>query len=494
MIHQKQDLFFDKEAVHNQLKNMESAKQLAQILYDAVNDERSGSYWLNVSFLHWGERCTVGWGVNWCAYKLEYFADTSNGDYESLITNTFLCANCGPDRIRIFNIPKRKGGVREIVAPRHAFRVRLKAILKILQSYEEATPWAYGFVQGRSVADNAALHTGKNFVLNIDLSNFFPSITREQVKQVLSAKPFEFSPFAVDFISGLCTYRKDGVDVLAQGFPTSPLLSNFVCRQMDEDIAKVAAENNVTFSRYADDITFSSDVNVFDFNGAFYNKIKEIISSYGFVINQKKVRLQSKTRHQEVTGIVVNKKLNVSRRYIREIRTLLFVWKKYGYEAACCCAYRNNRKKDYHKYYYSIEVSKFLRGKINYLGIVRGKDDSIYLRFKAQFDELYKNESDVMKSYSDMLEKHRLRRENNSECEEMSDKSCGVSTNDEAGISVSANSSTDGNGYQTRIGRNSYLRDSEDSERRRKERRTIVLVILACLIIFRLLVFIFCRA
>jgi|GEM_PF-241630 retron-type reverse transcriptase len=479
MIHQKQDLFFDKEAVHNQLKNLESAEQLAQILYDAVNDERSGSYWLNVSFLHWGERCTVGWGVNCCAYKLKYFADTSNGDY---------------DRLRIFNIPKRKGGFREIVAPKHAFRVRLKAILKILQSYEEATPWAYGFVQGRSVADNAALHTGKNFVLNIDLSNFFPSITREQVKQVLSAKPFEFSPFAVDFISGLCTYRKDGVDVLAQGFPTSPLLSNFVCRQMDEDIAKVAAENNVTFSRYADDITFSSDVNVFDFNGAFYNRIKEIISSYGFVINQKKVRLQSKTRHQEVTGIVVNKKLNVSRRYIREIRTLLFVWKKYGYEAACCCAYRNNRKKDYHKYYYSIEESKFLRGKINYLGIVRGKDDSIYLRFKAQFDELYKNESNVMKSYSDMLEKHRLRRENNSESEEQSDKLCGVSTNDEAGNSVSANSSTDGNGYQTRIDRNSYLRDADDKERRKKDRRTIILICFAFLIIFRLLVFIFFKA
>ncbi len=263
---------------------------------------------------------------------------------------------------------------------------------------------------------------------------------------------------------------------------------------MDEDIAKVAAENNVTFSRYADDITFSSDVNVFDFNGAFYNRIKEIISSYGFVINQKKVRLQSKTRHQEVTGIVVNKKLNVSRRYIREIRTLLFVWKKYGYEAACCCAYRNNRKKDYHKYYYSIEVSKFLRGKINYLGIVRGKDDSIYLRFKAQFDELYKNESDVMESYSDMLEKHRLRRENNSESEEMSDKSCGVSTNDEAGNSFSANSGTDGNGYQTRIDRNSYLRDADDKERRKKDRRTIILICFAFLIIFRLLVFIFFKA
>ena len=150
-------------------------------------------------------------------------------------------------RCRTFRLRKKHGGYREIIAPKGKLRDILHALNIGLQTFDDPTPWAYGFVCGRSVVDNARPHVGKRYVLGLDLKDFFPSITRRQVVDCLTTEPLGFSPVAADLVAGLASVRTDeGQEVLAQGFATSPTLSNFVCREMDREIADVAAAQTIS--------------------------------------------------------------------------------------------------------------------------------------------------------------------------------------------------------------------------------------------------------
>lgn len=145
--------------------------------------------------------------------QLSFFADTNNIQR----------------RCKTFRLRKKHGGYREITAPKGALHGVLQALNIVLQTYDEPTPWAYGFVCGRSVVDNARPHVGKRYILNLDLKNFFPTITRHQVADCLMAEPFGFSSLAAELISGLASVRtNNNEEVLAQGFATSPTLSNFI--------------------------------------------------------------------------------------------------------------------------------------------------------------------------------------------------------------------------------------------------------------------------
>lgn len=299
---------------------------------------------------------------------------------------------CRFRRERDSSIRKKHGGVRQITAPMGRMRELLMSINDILTSIYEPTPWAYGFVPKRSVVDNARLHVGKRYVLNIDLHNFFPSITYEQVKSCLMAQPYSFSEYAAELIANLCVVCRDGHKHLPQGFPTSPVLSNMVCAQMDSLLAELAQQNGVTYSRYADDMTFSSDNDVLHVpDGNFFAQAKSIIESFGFTLNEKKTRLQIRGRQrQEVTGLNVTDKVNTTRRYIREIRSQLYIWERYGYAELCKAAYphykqQHGKTKGFRRH---ANMAHILMGKIAYLGMVRGKDDEFYSKCTARLNKL----------------------------------------------------------------------------------------------------------
>ena len=307
--------------------------------------------------------------------QLSFFADTNN-----------IRRRC-----KTFRLRKKHGGYREITAPKGALRGVLQALNIVLQTYDEPTPWAYGFVCGRSVVDNARPHVGKRYILNLDLKNFFPTITRRQVADCLMAEPFGFSSLAAELVSGLATVRTDnGEEVLAQGFATSPTLSNFICREMDKEIAGVAAAQGVTFTRYADDLTFSSDADILRPQGELAQQVKTIVERYGFILNEAKTHLQRRGRRQEVTGLMVTEKVNVSRRYVREIRSLLYIWERYGYEDACQAAWKSYKqqhgKTKGHQNH--VPLNKVLGGKLNYMKMVRGADDPLYQRFVNRYTSL----------------------------------------------------------------------------------------------------------
>lgn len=223
-----------------------------------------------------------------------------------------------------FEIPKKSGGTRKITAPGGDLKKLLKVVAYALKDLYSFVPSSVmGFVDGCSVATNAAAHTGRSYVLNIDLKDFFPSIKRKMV--VSSLVQLHAEPEVARLIARLCTLTPGdgGVDCLPQGSPASPILSNIVCLNLDYRLSGLAQRMGLTYTRYADDITFSSDYNVYQEDGSFWKILRKVISECGFTFNDKKTRLKRPWERQEVTGVTVNTKCNVSRKYLKNLRAEL---------------------------------------------------------------------------------------------------------------------------------------------------------------------------
>lgn len=178
----------------------------------------------------------------------------------------------------------------------------------------------HGFVKGKSIITNAQQHTQKKIVLNVDIKNFFDSISIERVQKIFCSMGFKED--IADVLSKLTTVK----GILPTGFSTSPVLSNLVCLLMDGVFERISKRHGVTYTRYADDITFSS-------NGYIPSKagISEVFKKFGFVMNEQKFRLYRKGGAQYVTGLtVVDKRPRLSKRFKRRLRLEAYYIKKYG--------------------------------------------------------------------------------------------------------------------------------------------------------------------
>jgi RNA-directed DNA polymerase len=204
---------------------------------------------------------------------------------------------------------------------------------------------AHGFTTGRSTVTNAAPHVGRSVVVNADLKDFFPTITFVRVKGIFQS--LGYSPAAATIFALLCTEapRKTlvydgksfaaatGPRVLPQGACTSPALSNLTSRRFDARLRGISAKLGWTYTRYADDLTFSagSPSEVSDATGSgaggkvgyLLARIRHIAQDEGFAVNEKKTRVQRRNASQRVTGLVVNDHVAVPRDVVRRIRAIL---------------------------------------------------------------------------------------------------------------------------------------------------------------------------
>jgi len=285
-----------------------------------------------------------------------------------------------------FTIPKKSGGERKIEAP-EPFLKRIQSAVNVLFQilfFEKINYHTNGFILNRNINRNALPHIQKRYVLNIDIEDFFPSIEFRRIKTVLELEPFNLSNEreSIGFIiSNICCLNGK----LPQGSPTSPILSNIVTQRLDRRIGKLVTKYKVKYSRYADDLSFSANRNVF--KGEFLKEIQEVIESENFKINNDKTRIKSNRDHQEVTGIVVNQRLNVRRSYIKVIRTMINNWEKGGLEYATNEFYHKEPHKAFN------DFTNVLGGRIGFIGIVRGKDDPLFQRLNTRFS-LLKNSID----------------------------------------------------------------------------------------------------
>ena len=295
-----------------------------------------------------------------------------------------------PKRYRTFHIRKKSGGLREIKAPCYQLNIILRMLNIALSSIFEPDNAAMGFAPGRSVVTNAQMHIGHNYVFNIDLKDFFPSIPQARVWKRIQLKPFSFPQGVSDVVAGLCCTYNDDVkaNVLPQGAPTSPLLTNAICCNLDRKMKGVAKRFGLHYSRYADDMTFSSMHNVYQEGSIFRKEIEKIISEQGFTLNEKKTRLLKIGCRQEVTGLTVNTVANVSRKYIKELRWILRAWEKYGYSKAYALFYPKYKvEKGYIKKGEPV-MENVVAGKLDYLRMVKGSSNEVYKKLKARYENL----------------------------------------------------------------------------------------------------------
>ena len=424
----------------------------------------------------------------------------------------------------VFKVKKKSGSLRTIHAPSKGLKSIQKTLCFILQCVFEPHKAAFGFVKNKSIVDNANFHQGQNYVYNIDLKDFFPSIDQARVWKCLQLQPFNLNekiqvqnfqadeiwfwpirfpivfdatfkyiiitysgyklkngyyvqnyqtnnkieykvenyansvddgkiiiykeksnliPFQLfskskeselnveadyllvailretiityhaelykrqsklsiaNLIAAICctsmdVERKNQAgdwvierrNVLPQGAPTSPVITNIICQRLDYLLSGVAKRFGLKYSRYADDITFSSMHNVYQTDSEFLKELHRIIAEQNFHIKESKTRLQKDGYRKEVTGLLVNDKVNVQQRYIKQLRMWLYFWERYGYGRAYDFFLQQYIADKGHVKNGKPDMVNVISGKLDYLKMVKGADNELYMKLKCRFEKL----------------------------------------------------------------------------------------------------------
>lgn len=297
-----------------------------------------------------------------------------------------------PDHIKYspIAVPKRNGELRHIAVPSLRLKMIQHRLMPLLEDIYLPSTRAHGYIKGRGLRSNATPHIAKRFVLNIDLVDFFGSITFPRIRGRLRAAPYSLTDAVATTIAKLATCDEK----LAMGAPTSPIISNILCSGLDSTLSALAKSHGCFYTRYADDLTFSSNRRAFPRALAEREQDEEgrttiagvelvqAVATQGFQINASKSRLLTQHDRQEVCGIVCNEKLNTLPNLRRQIRAALHAWRKFGTEEA----QREWNEKFNYRGATSFEAS--LRGKIEFLKHVRGPADPIVVKYATQFNEL----------------------------------------------------------------------------------------------------------
>jgi RNA-directed DNA polymerase len=296
-------------------------------------------------------------------------------------------------------IPKKSGGVRSLLVPETSLKILQSKLLQVLESVYQPKPSTHGFVKGRGIVTNVEAHfqrKRREFVLNVDIKDFFPSINFGRVRGMFMAMPYNRPKKVATVLAQICCLEKQ----LPQGAPTSPIITNMICSKLDTQLQRLAREHRCFYTRYADDITFSTSLVSFPRalaqivdDGAGKQTIPgdtldKIIKANGFVLNPEKIHLQSTAHRQQITGITVNKLPNVPREYINQIRAMLHAWEKHGYENAEKEHFERWNKSHRSPHSHPTSFAAIVRGKIEYLGMIRGMQNRTYRRFLKKLREL----------------------------------------------------------------------------------------------------------
>lgn len=228
---------------------------------------------------------------------------------------------------------KSNGGLRLIEAPKPRLKSLQRVILSAILNHVPPHPNAYGFIKGRNCIDAAARHAGEDVVIACDLRDFFPSIHARRISGIFRA--LGYPPNVARTLTGLCTVKTPArvinqmcVDQrqtlraahLPQGAPTSPALANLAAHSLDRRLTGLARSLGATYTRYADDLSFSADNYI---RRAILDAVPKIVTQEGFSLNAAKTRVMPSHRRQVVTGIVVNAKTNVDRRAYDRLKAII---------------------------------------------------------------------------------------------------------------------------------------------------------------------------
>lgn len=243
------------------------------------------------------------------------------------------------DHYSRFTVPKRKGGVRNIAAPKSIMKKVQRTILEKMLYKIDISENVHGFIKGKSVVTGAKVHNNEpDLLINMDIENFFPTLTFERVRKMFL--DFGYSGYISSILAMLCTYCermpieikgktryvKTSERILPQGSPASPMITNIICRNLDKRLNGLSKKYNFIYTRYADDMSFSFKEDLEEKNyGVILNLVTRILNEEGFKVNKNKTKFLRKNNRQCITGIVVNNpEIGISKKWIKNLRAAIY--------------------------------------------------------------------------------------------------------------------------------------------------------------------------
>lgn len=218
-------------------------------------------------------------------------------------------------------ISKKRGGKRELSIPNANLKYIQRWILDNILDNVKISEYAKGFEKNKSILDNAIVHVKQECVINMDLKDFFPSISIDRVFNIFYY--YGYTKEVSFILAKLCTYNAR----LPQGASTSPKLANIACLKLDKRLSNLCKKYEAQYSRYADDITISGKKGI----ESIIKIVKEIINEEKFNVNEEKTRFAYNNKRQEVTGLNINSgKVTVPRKYKRKLMQEIYFCQKYG--------------------------------------------------------------------------------------------------------------------------------------------------------------------
>ena len=279
-------------------------------------------------------------------------------------------------------IKKRSGGVRKLNVPDDTLKFMQRCILKRILSEFKVSKYATAYKKGATLKDNARVHSAKKYVLKLDLKDFFDSITFMQVYDAAFSTRYFPKQIGV-MLTTLCTRQ----DVLPQGTPTSPALSNLVMKNFDDSFGAWCEERGFSYTRYCDDITVSSDNEL----KGVYSKCKFMLTKMGFEINEKKTRFLTNGSRQTVTGLTVNSSVKVPSPYKKELRQAVYYTLKFTAADALKRDKNFERKTDLPIDEEALHYLNCLIGKVAY--VLQIEEDNVY--FKSALIKLVNHKDEL---------------------------------------------------------------------------------------------------
>lgn len=296
-----------------------------------------------------------------------------------------------------FNIQNKKNSkVRTIYSPNKKLKDIQQTLNIILQDIYRPPKSVHGYVPNKNIKTNALVHLKNNVLFSTDIKNFFPSIHFARIRNLFKSNPFNFDDDIASEITRIVTFN----NMLPQGAPTSPIISNMICLKLDIQLLKIAKEYHVSYTRYADDISFSSNRKILI--EKVIPLIENVIKQNGFILNVKKTKIALKENSQKVTGLKVNEIVNVDRKFVNQLQSQLYAWNKHGYGNA-----KNHFLAQYYFKHYAQEEGnpEFINvvyGRLTFLKYIRGEDNSIYIKLAKKFNKLF------IKDYEEIKDKKNI--------------------------------------------------------------------------------------